>query len=203
MDALRITNLTVLLIHFLHYQRQALLKTQKWKLATCLQFFSVVRCKRTHIHFLFFCVYVFLCSNASAHKPWSSRPTAQDWDYRYVSVGHQVSGPHASHPWHTHFQLLPTDSRCVSASLLAATCHHSIGSLHSQLRCSKPSKQLQTHSWDTRTTTAAAEQMLGTQSQGTHIHHGRTLRVVCKWDTSTTQNSMGNPWHRDVQQTQS
>lgn len=81
--------------------------------------------------------------------------------------GQQAMRP-SSHPWHTHFQLLPTDSRCVSASLLAATCHHSIGSLHSQPRCSKPGKQLQTHRWDTRNTAAAAERMLGTQSQGTH-----------------------------------
>lgn len=39
-------------------------------------------------------MHVFLWSNASAHKPWSSRiPIAQDWDYRDVRVGHQVSGP--------------------------------------------------------------------------------------------------------------
>lgn len=156
---------------------------------------------------MYFCAQMHLLISPGVHA--SPQPRTEITGMWVSDIRSQVLVPGqkamrpSSHPWHTHFQLLPTDSRCVSASLLAATCHHSIGSRHSQPKCSKPSKQLQAHSWDTRTTTAAAERTLGTQSQGTHIHHGWTLRAVCKWDTATTQNSLGNLWHRDVQQTQS
>lgn len=129
---------------------------------------------------MYFCAQMHLLISPGVHA--SPQPRTEITGMRVSDIRSQVLMP-GQQPWGRPLTLGILTSNCFPTGSNMSPLK---GSLHSQPRCSKPGKQLQTHSWDTRNTT---------QSQGTHIHHGRTLRAVCKWDTATTQNSVGNPWH--------